>query len=209
MKWLKETYHPDHIWFVDDIFGLKPNWLTSFAQLVNESKTLIPFKCLNRADLLLRPGEIDALKTAGCQIVWIGAESGSQKILDLMEKGTTITQIYASAQRLRAAGIQVGFFLQFGYPGETIEDIEMTLKMVRECQPDDIGMSVSYPLPGTPFYERVQTQLGSKRNWFRIERSGYALSRSFHDSILSSTTPGTPQRVPTNENAPEEDDFRE
>lgn len=173
LKWLKATYHPEHIWFVDDIFGLKPKWLTSFAQLVNESKTRIPFKCLSRADLLLRPGEIDALKTAGCQIVWMGAESGSQKILDLMEKGTTIAQIYTSTQRLQTAGIKVGFFLQFGYPGETIEDIELTLKMVRECQPDDIGMSVSYPLPGTPFYERVQTQLGSKRNW--IESSDLAM----------------------------------
>jgi anaerobic magnesium-protoporphyrin IX monomethyl ester cyclase len=145
--------------------GLKPGWLQRFADLVEEKKARVPFKCLSRADLLLRDGEIDALKRAGCQIVWIGAESGSQKILDAMEKGTRVEQIYEATRRLHAAGIQVGFFLQFGYPGETRQDIEMTLQMVRDCQPDDIGVSVSYPLPGTRFFARVKDQLGVKQNW--------------------------------------------
>ena len=166
MKWLQETYHPDHIWFVDDIFGLKPGWLQHFADLAEAEDLRIPFKCLNRVDLLLREGEIDALRRAGCRTVWVGAESGSQKILDAMEKGTRVEQVYAAAQRLHAAGLEVGFFLQFGYPGESREDIEKTLQMVRDCQPDDIGMSVSYPLPGTRFYESVREQLGATRNWF-------------------------------------------
>jgi anaerobic magnesium-protoporphyrin IX monomethyl ester cyclase len=106
-----------------------------------------------------------ALAAAGCETVWIGAESGSQKILDAMDKGDTVRDIYTAATRLRAAGIRVCFFLQFGYPGETWDDIQLTLKMVRECLPDDIGISVSYPLPGTPFYERVRAQLGDKQNW--------------------------------------------
>ncbi len=165
LKWLKETYRPDHIWFADDIMGLKPGWLQRFAALVEAEGASVPFKCLSRADLLLRDGDIEALKRAGCQIVWIGAESGSQKILDAMEKGIRVEQIYEATRRLHDAGIRVGFFLQFGYPGETRADIELTLKMVRECQPDDIGMSVSYPLPGTKFYERVKDQLGVKQNW--------------------------------------------
>jgi anaerobic magnesium-protoporphyrin IX monomethyl ester cyclase len=165
MQWLRDSYHPDHIWFADDIMGLKPGWLPRFAELIEEEGIFIPFKCLNRADLLLRPGEIDALKKAGCQIVWTGAESGSQKILDAMEKGTQISQIYEAAARLHAAGIQVGFFLQFGYPGETRKDIECTFQMIRDCKPDDIGISVSYPLPGTPFFERVKGELGIKKNW--------------------------------------------
>jgi len=98
-------------------------------------------------------------------MVWIGAESGSQRILDAMDKGTTVEQIRNTARRLREAGLQVGFFLQFGYPGETREDIEQTLSLVRECEPDDVGISVSYPLPGTKFHESVQAQLGQKRNW--------------------------------------------
>jgi anaerobic magnesium-protoporphyrin IX monomethyl ester cyclase len=165
MKWLGETYHPDHIWFADDILGLKPGWLSEFATIVQKERIGIPFKCLNRADLLLREGEIDALKQAGCQITWIGAESGSQKILDAMEKGTRIEQVHEATRRLHAAGLKVGFFLQFGYPGETMEDIEKTFQMLRDCQPDDIGMSVSYPLPGTTFYQLVKEQMGEKQNW--------------------------------------------
>ncbi len=165
LSWLKETYHPDHIWFVDDIMGLKPGWLERFADLVEAENIRIPYKSLNRADLLLRPGEIEALQRSGCQIVWMGAESGSQKILDAMDKGTQVEQIYAAARHLHAHGIQVGFYLQFGYPGETQEDIQATLRMVRDCRPDDIGMSVSYPLPGTLFYERVRHELGLQQNW--------------------------------------------
>lgn len=164
MKWLKATYHPDHIWFADDIFGLKPGWIEKFGQLATEQHAALPFKCLSRADLIT-PTVAAGLKQAGCDIVWLGAESGAQQILDAMDKGTTVAQIYAARRLLGEAGIKVAFFLQFGYPGETRADIEATLKMVRETLPDDIGISVSYPLPGTKFYERVKTQLGEKQNW--------------------------------------------
>ncbi|NIR48589.1 B12-binding domain-containing radical SAM protein [candidate division KSB1 bacterium] len=165
MLWIKHTHQPDHVWFADDIMGLKPGWIQEFAKLVEKNDAVIPFKSLNRADLLLMGDTIDALRRAGARTVWIGAESGSQKILDAMEKGTTVEQIYEVTWRLHGAGIQVAFFLQFGYPGETREDIELTLKMVRDCQPDDIGISVSYPLPGTTFYERVKAEFGEKQNW--------------------------------------------
>jgi anaerobic magnesium-protoporphyrin IX monomethyl ester cyclase len=165
LAWLKKTYRPDHIWFVDDIFGLLPGWVERFADLVEHHNARLPFKSLQRADLILKGNTIDALRRAGAQRVWVGAESGSQKILDAMEKGTHVADIYETARRLHAAGIEVGFFLQFGYPGETRQDIERTLQMVRDCRPDDIGMSVSYPLPGTRFFTAVQHELGSKRNW--------------------------------------------
>ncbi len=165
LKWLKETYHPDHIWFADDIVGLKPGWWPRFAELVEAHNARVPFKCLSRVDLLLRPGEIAAMKRAGCQIVWVGAESGSQKILDAMEKGTRVEQIVEATRRVHDHDFQIGFFLQFGYPGETRRDIAQTLRMGWTCRPDDIGMSVSYPLPGTKFYERVREQLGAKQNW--------------------------------------------
>jgi anaerobic magnesium-protoporphyrin IX monomethyl ester cyclase len=164
MKWLKDTFAPDHIWFADDILGLKPNWIEKFASLLHEADAVIPFKCLQRADLVNEKTAF-ALAKAGCKTVWLGAESGSQKILDAMEKDDTVADIYYAARLLRANGIEVGFFLQFGYPGETWEDVQKTLKMVRECAPDDIGISVSYPLPGTKFFERVKLELGEKQNW--------------------------------------------
>ena len=164
MKWLKENFAPDHIWFADDIFGLKPNWVERFADLLIENDAVIPFKCLKRADLVTEKTAV-ALAKAGCQIVWVGAESGSQKILDAMDKGDKVEDIYRAAELLHTHGIKIGFFLQFGYPGETWDDVQLTFKMVRECMPDDIGISVSYPLPGTKFYERVKLDLGEKKNW--------------------------------------------
>jgi anaerobic magnesium-protoporphyrin IX monomethyl ester cyclase len=97
--------------------------------------------------------------------VWLGAESGSQGVLDAMEKGTTVEQVREATVRLKATGIRVAFFLQFGYPGETWDDIQATLQLVRDCDPDDVGVSVSYPLPGTPFYERVRDRILGRHNW--------------------------------------------
>lgn len=165
LAWLKEAYHPDHIWFVDDIFGLKPGWIEAFAQALETRGAEVPFKCLERVDLLLRPGEVAALKAAGAQTVWVGAESGSQKILDAMDKGTQVEQIYQARSLLGKAGIRAAFFIQFGYPGETRTDINLTRKMIRDCRPDDIGISVSYPMPGTKFHAAVRDQLGQKQNW--------------------------------------------
>jgi len=144
--------------------GLKPGWLEKFAQLVKTTGATVPFKCLQRADLITEK-TARALNDAGCKTVWLGAESGSQKILDAMDKGDRVEDIYRAVQLLQAQGLEVGFFLQFGYPGERWEDIQQTLQMVRDCMPDDIGISVSYPLPGTRFFERVQLELGDKQNW--------------------------------------------
>ena len=155
----------EHLWFMDDIFGLKPGWLPQFAAAVEAAGVRTPFKCLSRADLLLRDGEVEALRSAGCETVWLGAESGSQAVLDVMEKGTTVGQVREATKRLKEAGIEVGFFLQFGYPGETWDDIQRTLQLVRDCDPDDVGVSVSYPLPGTPFFERVRDRIKGRSNW--------------------------------------------
>jgi anaerobic magnesium-protoporphyrin IX monomethyl ester cyclase len=164
LLWLKREYAPDHVAFFDDIFGLTPGWTPAFADHVETLQAAVPFKCLSRADLL-DEAAVGALRRAGCRTAWIGAESGSQKILDAMEKGTTVEQIRAATGRLRDAGIEVGFFLQFGYPGEGLDEIRQTLDLVRDCEPDDVGISVAYPLPGTRFHEKVRGQLGAKQNW--------------------------------------------
>lgn len=162
---IRSLLKPDHIWFADDIFGLKPGWIQRYADLVEARGLRTPFKSLNRVDLLLQTDTVAALKRAGAEVIWVGAESGSQKILDAMDKGTQVADIYAAAARLHEHAIKVGFFLQFGYPGEDRADIEKTIQMVRDCMPDDVGISVSYPLPGTKFYERVKDELRDKQNW--------------------------------------------
>ncbi len=165
IKLLQQTIKPDHIWFADDIFGLKPGWVEKFAKLVESEKIVIRFKVQSRADLLIQNNTVEVLARAGCTDVWVGAESGSQKVLDSMEKGTTIAQIYEARALLKKIGIRASFFLQFGYPGEDKKDIEATLRMVKDLMPDDLGISVSYPLPGTTFYENVRADFQEKKNW--------------------------------------------
>jgi anaerobic magnesium-protoporphyrin IX monomethyl ester cyclase len=165
IAWLKDRYAPDHLWIVDDVFGLKPGWVEEFAALLEERNARVPFRCLMRADQVT-PSVAAALAAAGCRMLWMGAESGSQRVLDAMEKGLRVDDIRVANRLLRAAGIDVGVFLQFGYPGETWSDIEQTLQLARDIEPADIGVSVSYPLPGTQFYERVRQELGVKQNWF-------------------------------------------
>jgi anaerobic magnesium-protoporphyrin IX monomethyl ester cyclase len=165
IKWLKEKYDFDHLWMCDDIFGLKPGWVNEFADLVEKEGLRFKFKIQSRADLLLQENYVEALARAGCDDTWMGAESGSQKILDAMDKGTTVEQIAGATRLLRQYGIHPSFFIQFGYPGETKEDIAMTIRMIMRLLPDNMGISVSYPLPGTVFYDRVKDQLKEKTNW--------------------------------------------
>jgi anaerobic magnesium-protoporphyrin IX monomethyl ester cyclase len=165
IKQLMKTLHPDHIWFADDIFGLKPGWVQTFADVLEKENLTIRYKIQSRVDLLLESDTIQALARSGCCEVWVGAESGSQKILDAMEKGTKVAQIYEARRLLQQYGIKTSFFLQFGYLGETKDDIRATIRMVKELMPDDIGISISYPLPGTKFYEKVRAGMKEKQNW--------------------------------------------
>jgi anaerobic magnesium-protoporphyrin IX monomethyl ester cyclase len=164
MKLLKVSAGVQHIWFGDDVFALDRHWVQLFAEEVTRRDAAIPFKIQSRADLMSQP-TVQNLKAAGCAEVWMGVESGSQAVLNAMDKGLSLSSVRTARQLLKDAGIRACFFLQFGYPGETWAELQETIRFVREMRPNDIGISFSYPLPGTAFYERVQEQLGQKRNW--------------------------------------------
>jgi anaerobic magnesium-protoporphyrin IX monomethyl ester cyclase len=165
IKYLLEHFNVQRFWMCDDIFGLKPNWVQEFNTALQAENLKISYYIQSRADLLLKENTIDALAESGLEEVWIGAESGSQKILDAMDKGTTIAQIYQSTKLLKEKNIRIAFFIQFGYLTETKEDIQKTINMIQELVPNNIGVSVSYPLPGTKFYDKVKDDLKLKSNW--------------------------------------------
>ncbi len=179
LKMLKKQFGFDHIWFCDDIFGLKPGWVHEFADLVEKEQLQFTFKIQARADLLLQEDFIKDLARAGCENIWMGAESGSQKILDAMDKGTRVEQIFEATRILRKNNIHPSFFIQFGYPGERKEDIRKTIDMINELLPHEIGISVSYPLPGTVFYERVKAQLREKTNWTDSDELALMFSNTY------------------------------
>lgn len=161
---LKRQFQPDHIWMADDIFGFHPGWVETFAARLASAGGPIPFTIQTRADLLTERMTA-ALQQAGCQEAWIGAESGSQRILDAMDKGTHTEDLLTARQRLGEHGIRACFFIQLGYLGEELDDLLATRELIARAAPDDIGVSVSYPLPGTQFYETVKAQLGAKTHW--------------------------------------------
>jgi anaerobic magnesium-protoporphyrin IX monomethyl ester cyclase len=123
----------------------------------------------------------EALRDAGCREAWIGAESGSQTVLDAMNKGTTVSEIRLARDRLKSVGIRVGFFIQLGYMDEQLSDILATRGLIDAARPDEIGVSVSYPLPGTKFYDLVKAQLGGKTHW----RESNDLEMMFHGTYTS------------------------
>jgi anaerobic magnesium-protoporphyrin IX monomethyl ester cyclase len=164
MRQLKDDFAVEHLWFADDIFGLRTKWVRELAVEVEKLDAALPFKMQSRVDLMTSD-TVRALRRAGCVEVWLGVESGSQNVLDSMDKGTRVEQIVKARENLRSEGIRACYFLQFGYPSETWEDIQKTVRLVQDTRPDDLGVSVSYPLPGTKFFERVRAQLGEKTNW--------------------------------------------
>ncbi len=180
---LKENFGVSKFWMCDDIFGLKPNWVQEFNILLKEEKLKIKYYIQSRADLLLKEDNIDALAESGLSEVWIGAESGSQKILDAMDKGTTIAQIEKATHLLKEKNIKVAFFIQFGYLNETKEDIDLTINMIKSLLPDNIGVSVSYPLPGTQFYEKVKDDLKIKANWTDSDDLAMMFQGSFNSKF--------------------------
>ena len=161
---LRDTVAPDHLWFADDIFGLTAEWIQAFADEVTRLDARTPFMMQTRVNLM-RPATVAALAAAGAEEVWLGVESGSQKILDAMEKGSRVEQVRTATRTLQAHGIRACWFIQLGYLGEEWKDVLMTRDLIREERPDDIGVSVAYPLPGTRFHATVQAQMGAKQNW--------------------------------------------
>lgn len=164
LQLLKQEIAPDHIWFADDIFGLTTEWLRDFATEVTRLRARTRFTMQSRVNLM-KPDAADALAEAGAFEVWMGVESGAQRILDAMEKGSRVAEARASTRALKKRDIKACWFIQLGYPGENWEDIIRTRDLVREEEPDDIGVSVAYPLPGTRFYELVKAELGERQNW--------------------------------------------
>lgn len=165
IDYLQQLTSFDHIWFCDDIFGLKRSWVMEFADCAVQKGLHLRYKIQSRADLLVQDKYISSLQQSGCEEVWMGVESGAQEILDAMDKNITLEQVRLATQKLKQAGIKPCFFIQFGYLGETARHIRQTIDLITELQPHDIGISISYPLPGTYFYEKVKHDLVTKSNW--------------------------------------------
>ena len=158
LRELKEQYRVDYVRFCDDVFGISRRWLEELLDRMLAEQLDLKFECLARVDLL-KPDLLARMRAAGLERVYVGVESGSQKMLDLMNRGTRLSQIELTAESLRREGIRQFWFLMLGYPGETVEDIDATLALFRRFSPEEYSVSIAVPVPGTRFYESVKARL--------------------------------------------------
>lgn len=165
LRTIKETYQPDQIWFVDDVFTVSHKWLAAFHQAVQNQDAVIPFECITRAERM-NDEVLDMLKDSGCFRVWIGAESGSQRIIDAMDRRVQAEQVQQMTLAAKAKGIETGTFIMLGYPGETEQDIELTLKHLKTANPDLFTITIAYPIKGTGLYEDIEDRIIKQPDWF-------------------------------------------
>jgi len=164
MRILKETFDPDQIRIVDDITGINKKWVSQWREAVTAKNASIPFECLTRVNLASEEMLAD-LQAIGCKKIFLGAESGSQKVLDAMNKGAKVSQVYRAAEHCKHLGIEMYFFMMVGYPGEEWADLQQSVDMLRKTLPDSFSTTIAYPLPGTPFYEQMRDRLLFESDW--------------------------------------------
>jgi anaerobic magnesium-protoporphyrin IX monomethyl ester cyclase len=164
VEWLVTEYKPDIVWVSDDVFTINHEWVRKYAAEMRRRRLRIPFECISRADRL-NEEMLDLLAELGCFRVWIGSESGSQRLLDSMERGVKIEQVQRAIEMSRARNIQSGMFLMWGYEGEEMDDIEATIRHVSVSKPDIFFTTVSYPIKGTPYYQQIQNKLVQLKPW--------------------------------------------
>lgn len=161
---IKTRYNPDSLWFVDDVFTISHKWLEKFRDELNKRGVHIPYECITRADRM-NEAVVKMLKETGCFRVWIGAESGSQKVIDLMDRRVEVNQVRSMIRLSKLFGIESGTFIMLGYPGETEQDIRETITHLKTSDPDHFTITVAYPIKGTELYQEVEANQTTHLEW--------------------------------------------
>ncbi|PCI06659.1 MAG: B12-binding domain-containing radical SAM protein [Flavobacteriaceae bacterium] len=164
LQFIKNTYNPDAIWFVDDVFTVSHKWIQEFVDEIKQKQLKIPFECITRAERL-NDTILQLLKEAGCFRIWIGAESGSQKIIDAMDRRVDIDKVKEVIQQTNKMGIETGTFIMLGYPGEDENDINQTIQYLKDANPTQYTITIAYPIKGTALYNEIESEIISDTTW--------------------------------------------
>ena len=175
LEFLIRQYSPDMAWIADDVFTIHHGWLFEYAAELKRRRVHVPFECISRADRM-NERVVDTLAELGCFRVWIGSESGSQRILDAMERGVTVEQVQSAVSLCKSRGIQTGMFLMWGYEGEQIEDVEATISHVKRTNPDIFLTTVAYPIRGTPYFASVGDRVQAAAEWAKSSDREFQVS---------------------------------
>lgn len=175
VQFIHETYRPEQVWYADDVFTINHRWLFEYNAELKRRNLKLPFETISRADRMMKEEVIATLADLGCYRIWIGAESGSQRILDSMQRGVKIEQVQWATKMAQKHGIEVGMFLMWGYDGETLEDIEATIDHVKKANPNIFLTTVAYPIKNTPYFRTVEGQIGLDKDWASATDRDYVI----------------------------------
>lgn len=185
VAYIMERFQPDQVWYADDVFTISHKWLFEYAAELKKRNLRVPFETISRADRMRKEEVMATLAEMGCYRIWIGSESGSQKVLDEMQRGVTTDEVRWATKTAQKYGMEVGMFLMWGYEGETLDDIEATIEHVKAANPDIFFTTVSYPIKGTGYYARVQDKLRIVGDWASTTDRDFKIagrhSRAYYD----------------------------
>ena len=176
LQHIAEVYQPDQVWYSDDVFTINHRWLYAYSAELDRRGLRLPFETISRADRMMKEEVLETLARMGCYRIWIGAESGSQRILDAMQRGVTVDQVEWATKAAQRHGIEVGMFLMWGYDGEELDDIEATVEQLKRWNPDVFLTTVAYPIKNTPFYNQVADKAVLTREWSSATDRDIAIS---------------------------------
>jgi radical SAM superfamily enzyme YgiQ (UPF0313 family) len=164
LEYIRDVFNPDQVWYADDVFTMSHPWLQSYADTLKRRGLHFPFETISREDRLDET-TVRTLAEMGCYRLWVGAESGSQRILDAMDRRTSVTRMHAVIGLLKKYGIRAGTFIMLGYEGETWSDLTDTTRYLKAALPDDVLTTLAYPIKGTPFYDDVKERIVALKDW--------------------------------------------
>jgi radical SAM superfamily enzyme YgiQ (UPF0313 family) len=175
LEWIVQTYRPEQVWYADDVFTIHHRWLFKYAAELQQRGLRVPFETISRADRMMNDDVLRTLAEMGCWRIWIGSESGSQRVLDAMERGVTVEQVQWATAAAKRHGIQVGMFLMWGYEGETLDDIQATVEHVRKANPDVFLTTVAYPIKNTVYFDEVARRVQLPDDWDNTTDRDYVI----------------------------------
>jgi len=161
---LVERWGAEQLWYVDDVFTIHRGFVLAYADEMGRRSLRVPFECISRPERI-DADVADALRRLGCFRVWLGAESGSQRVLDAMDRRVTLEQVGRATRLLQAQGIQVGMFIMLGYPGEEESDLQATVAHLKNTRPDVFLTTVAYPIRGTPYHDQLNGRVREPAAW--------------------------------------------
>lgn len=162
----------------DEFVGMSPaqnEWVKEICREMIKKDLRLPWLVQGRCSQFIDLETLKIMKEAGCIWIWWGVESGSQKVLDNIHKDIKIENVYRAFALAKEAGIKSLMFLMVGLPGQTPADIKLSIELVKKIKPDDIGIHITTPFPGSELrrylevHNLLENKLATLADYYKLD----------------------------------------